>query len=805
MKFTSTFQFNKFLIEQLLLFNNSQSLKLRKSFINFFSCCLIVFAFLQSTTVANAQCTTPACLATTAENGANGPDPCDAKLYCSNSGAVQSGLIACTNAADTDGCGVSADASHSAVSQYATADAEVTALFSSNDCDTGTYLQWIVFATPPTVKGTRIQGVGAVDSWWIFYAGSVTIDPNGQCGNADPTAPWYDADCQYNYPTVAIALKDPARCNSFNSSDKVVCTDANQWETWVNDDAAIGENIYNIYYIGLFWDKPTNGSLNFKVKECEIEDCPSFVTLCPSDVNEGSCQTQMAINTKFNTWLDGFSASGGDADASVEWFVDGESRGSTKPTVADAPSACGGDVTVKYTITDGCNMPFTCEKTFTVAAADAVDVAGPADNETEACAYADDAALQAAYSAWLLEFTTLENGCGDDGAFTTTPPMAASLSICSDVDITLTYSADDGCTKDTVSASFSAAADTVAPEIELPEVTLECNESFPATLTANWTDNCADGETITVGPSNITSDGCNEYADYVFQVTDDCENPAEATLKVQRSIEDELENCETAFARDPETNSCFIPDFNRWGWTNYYEDEGIYILDLYAGAAHCDISNRTPVGTVTVDYNGGEVTITYNINSGFTMSEAHVYVGCEMYPRKNGSFTVAPGQYNFNPSDLGSVSNFTVGPIAVEGPIYVIAHAVVCEQECSCSVSENEGGTYSPSNNTIDCGDSVPTGPTSIIGRARLFSLFPNPFDREINVKYEYDFDTEVKIEIFDLHGIIVRTYENKNYTKGSIENVKIDLWNALDKFLFVRISSEYGSEVKKIVSTNKK
>src|SRR5690606_16454857 len=38
----------------------------------------------------------------------HGPDPCMAKIYCSNSGAVESGLIACTNAADTDGCGIEA-------------------------------------------------------------------------------------------------------------------------------------------------------------------------------------------------------------------------------------------------------------------------------------------------------------------------------------------------------------------------------------------------------------------------------------------------------------------------------------------------------------------------------------------------------------------------------------------------------------------------------------------------------------------------------------------------------------------------
>lgn len=33
----------------------------------------------------------------------HGPDPCTAMVYCSNSGAVESGLINCTNAGDPDG------------------------------------------------------------------------------------------------------------------------------------------------------------------------------------------------------------------------------------------------------------------------------------------------------------------------------------------------------------------------------------------------------------------------------------------------------------------------------------------------------------------------------------------------------------------------------------------------------------------------------------------------------------------------------------------------------------------------------
>jgi len=224
----------------------------------------VVLLFLFSTDSVNAQCTEPSCLPNTALDGANGPDPCAAKLYCSNSGAVQTGLINCTHAADTDGCGVNADADHSNVSQYDDAIQATKNLFSGGECLTGEFLQWIVFATPPTVKGTKIQGVGAVDSWWLFHAGSVTIPGD--------------------YNSVEEALTEPSRCNSFDSTGLVVCSDANQWEPWTNEEAVIGENIYNVYYIALFWNTPTNGSLNFKVKECELQLCDTLAVNCPDDV-----------------------------------------------------------------------------------------------------------------------------------------------------------------------------------------------------------------------------------------------------------------------------------------------------------------------------------------------------------------------------------------------------------------------------------------------------------------------------------------------------------------------------------------
>ncbi|WMI67530.1 BspA family leucine-rich repeat surface protein [Mangrovimonas sp. YM274] len=372
-----------------------------------------------------------------------------------------------------------------------------------------------------------------------------------------------------------------------------------------------------------------------------------------------------------------------------------------------------------------------------------------------------------------------------------------------------------------LSVTFTWIEDYEDPKIELPVVELKCNENFPEELEAYYSDNCVDSGFVYAGPTNITVVDCVEYADYVFVASDQC-NTTEVTLKVQREF-DLYDNCETAYGRDPETNSCFIPDFGNWGWTNYFENENEpgepYVMDLYAGAAQCDITNRTPVGTVTVNYVDGQATVTYDLLDGFVMNEAHVYIGCEEYPKKGKGkkYTVAPGQYNFNPSGtLGYASNYTVGPVNVEGPIYVIAHAVVCEVVCKCSPVV-EGDTYEPNNDTLDCTEEElvvedprgPKGPKGPKGKnqrtANTFDIYPVPFKTAVNIKYQYAFDTNVTIEVTDIRGVVVASYRDDHYSANMTGEVKFDLSHALDRMLYVRITSNKGSEIKKIISSNAK
>ncbi|MBF6639858.1 hypothetical protein IVB69_00045, partial [Flavobacterium sp. J49] len=87
----------------------------------------------------------------------------------------------------------------------------------------------------------------------------------------------------------------------------------------------------------------------------------------------------------FATWLGGFTVSGGCAPSGSYGQV-------------SAPSACGGTTTVTYTVTDKCYTTSTVTRSFTITPAPAVQVNAPAASSTSACAYADQAAVNAAFA-----------------------------------------------------------------------------------------------------------------------------------------------------------------------------------------------------------------------------------------------------------------------------------------------------------------------------------------------------------------------------------------------------------------------
>lgn len=131
------------------------------------------------------------------------------------------------------------------------------------------------------------------------------------------------------------------------------------------------------------------------------------------------------------------------------------------------------------------------------------------------------------------------------------------------------------------------------------------------------------------------------------------------------------------FTTDKKSNPEKLPSLNltknRWGWAINLTQAGTYTFDLWVGAGLNDLSKGLLVGDVVISFNGTQAVITYNLDYGYSIEEAHVFAG-DFRPT-----TLAPGQYGntfyFNP--FATTHSFTVDVTDTNSDgVWFIAHAV---------------------------------------------------------------------------------------------------------------------------------
>jgi len=136
------------------------------------------------------------------------------------------------------------------------------------------------------------------------------------------------------------------------------------------------------------------------------------------------------------------------------------------------------------------------------------------------------------------------------------------------------------------------------------------------------------------------------------------------------------------FASNDNANPDGMPSLEltdqRWGWAINIAEAGSTNHDLWVGAALNDITKGILVGSVNVDYDGTQVTVTYNLDETFYIGEAHIYAS-DFKPT-----TITPGQYGNVYEFDELLSNFSgsydVTDTDGDG-IWIIAHAVAFGEE----------------------------------------------------------------------------------------------------------------------------
>ena len=388
-------------------------------------------------------------------------------------------------------------------------------------------------------------------------------------------------------------------------------------------------------------------------------------------------------------------------------------------------------------------------------------------------------------------------------------------------DYTFDLTDDCGNAADQKTLRITRHYDMTAPVLMAPMNDTLCNGTLPEYLVAEWTDNCYGSGTDTAWMMpRYEEEVCYDVADYIFMATDSCGNTSMDTTTIVNKF-DVYENCETAFAKlDNEDAHCFIGDynFNRWGWTNRIT-EGEYDLPYYAGAGQCDISKGVLVGNVHVSFTAGQVTVEYQMDEGYVLSEAHVYVGCKPYPENNGKPTVAPGQFTYNAGSLDHSTGITVNFTDVTADeLYIIVHGVTCEEVCRCSDRPGpDDGAIFDYTEEINCsvtadeteqsgkgnnGKKKVTTDVSVLDLSEL-RVYPNPFSDIVNIEFVSPVKGHAILEIHNMVGQRVATLMDQYIDAGALNKVQFRPDSEVSGFYLYKLDINGQIQIGKMIYRN--
>jgi hypothetical protein len=309
----------------------------------------------------------------------------------------------------------------------------------------------------------------------------------------------------------------------------------NAWKAGFTTSGGCGTITTNIASIPALTDLTCGGKLTFtfgatySTTTCVYSvDCQSTFTVdpptdlvvsVPSARSLPYCSTASDIQTAFDSWKAGFSASGGCGTVTTNM--------SSFPSLTNL--TCSG--TISFTLkadnaAGGCTDHAEGTSTFTVAQAPPLTVTCPPDPNLPGCSSASDVAI--AYNNWVNGFKT-SGGCNVTTNIASVPDLPAFL--CNGT-LTFTFTADNG---SGVCADHASCTSTFtigsAPPLVISSPgnqTISGCISDPAVMTAfnNW----KAGFTYTGGCNPTATDlsiytaphACGTSLLVVYEVTDEC-------------------------------------------------------------------------------------------------------------------------------------------------------------------------------------------------------------------------------------------------------------------------------------------
>ena len=327
-----------------------------------------------------------------------------------------------------------------------------------------------------------------------------------------------------------------------------------------------------------------------------VAEAPQLIVTCPDDPMIEGCLGIQAITDAYDTWVDGFRASGG---CNITTNI------ASIPPLGDL--VCNGQLTFTFIVgndSELCSDHVECTSTFTIGAAPDLEVIAPSDTVMQGCNTSQD--VIDAFEAWKSQFTTI-GGCN---VSTSDLSIYGLPSSCGGT-VTVEYSAWDNCSQAvTGSANFTLNPEFINVNAPLDEIQDACQTQFEIDSSfAVW-----------IGKFSFTG-GCGTVGTDLSIIT--APNACGGTIVVNYSAQDvcgQVVNNSAIFTIDAPSDVLQEPSFTLPPATTVYRDASCnYDADPAMTGIPSDLfDNCTLAGNLSMNYSD-------SIGPGACSSEIIIY------------------------------------------------------------------------------------------------------------------------------------------------------------------------------------
>jgi hypothetical protein len=506
---------------------------------------------------------------------------------------------------------------------------------------------------------------------------------------------------------------------------------------------------------------------------------------------------------------------------------------------------CGGTITRTWNVSDACGNPAETRTQIITINDNTIPVLAAAPDGVTVSCIEDVPAMTSL--TWTDNCDTGGSVAGVDGALVGGECGGT---------ITRTWNVSDACGNpaETRTQIITINDNTIPVLAAAPDgVTVSCIEDVPALTSLIWTDNCDDGGSVEGVDGALVGGECGGTITRTWNVSDACGNPAETRTQIITINDNTIPVL--AAAPDGVTVSCIedVPALTSLIWTDNCDDGGsVEGVDGALVGGECggtitrkwDVSDacgnpavsRTQIITIndttppvitcpadaTVEFGAsteaGTATAEDNCSDAEVSSIDETYsVGCQSVIVRTWTATDDCGNsasceqhiliIDRTSPEITCNTDGSVSATDNSGTVYLYQKgdlwtAIDASGNMSTKTCEEVGSKIAPSKQLEQTVIDTKKASTTSYTETEGFEVFPVPFKDQLTIKYNFDYVSDVKIEVFNAQGISVLTKVDTNSYLNKEITLNLNSNSGREQVYVIKVTTNRGSSTKKILSS---